>query len=103
MIYLMECGYIFPVLNKMRQWSTIIDQSLIRHFVLNVLNMIEPPYSPEFLNSFLEILSSISKESLLLNENKPILDPFINYCMEIKDKLTSENQEYIDNISNVKK
>lgn len=99
----MECGYIFPVLNKMRQWSTIIDQSLIRHFVLNVLNMIEPPYSPEFLNSFLEILSSISKESLLLNENKPILDPFINYCMEIKDKLTSENQEYIDNISNVKK
>lgn len=94
----MECGYIFPVLDRMKKWSTTIDQSLIRHFVLNVLEMIEPPYSTEFLNSFIEILSSVPKESLFINSNKPIIEPFIKFCIESKEKLSEENKEYISKI-----
>jgi hypothetical protein len=36
MIYLMECGCVLPVLKRIQHWTSKIDQSLLRHFVIKV-------------------------------------------------------------------
>lgn len=82
MLYLMRCGYIMPVLDYVRSWPKTVDQGLLRHFVAQVkllhlgfavhssifvliscwcvfnqvIDMIEPPYSAEFLRLLLRIV-----------------------------------------------
>jgi len=58
MLYLMRCGYIMPILEYVQNWATTIDQALMRHFVTKLLEMIEGPYSEQFLHKMLEILDA---------------------------------------------
>ena len=55
MVHLMSRGHVIQTvkyINKCwKQQDT--DISLIRHFVIEVLDMIGPPYSTEFINRFL--------------------------------------------------
>jgi negative elongation factor C/D len=76
MIYVMECGCVIPVLNRIKRWTSKIDQSLLRHFVIKVLEMISPPFSNEFVHKFLDIINSLSPESLKLQETATLLASF---------------------------
>lgn len=59
-IHLMSKDYVIPVLNYINKcWKTgDTDISLIRYFVVEVLNMIAPPYTMEFIDLFLPLVES---------------------------------------------
>lgn len=58
MIHLMSRGYVLPVVKYIHScWSNgETDISLIRYFVTEVLDMIGPPYTPEFVTLFLPLV-----------------------------------------------
>ncbi|EDO47251.1 predicted protein [Nematostella vectensis] len=58
MIHMLSRGYVIPVISFIHKCMTgqITDNSLIRHFVTEVLEMIAPPYSSEFVQLFLPIV-----------------------------------------------
>ena len=65
MLYLVYHGYIFPVVEKMFQYCLSIDHSLIRHFITELLDNMEPPYSTSFYDAVIRLLSTTAgKESL---------------------------------------
>ncbi|XP_073233428.1 negative elongation factor D-like [Porites lutea] len=58
MIHLLSRGYVVAVISYINSCleKQNTDNSLIRHFVTEVLEMIAPPYSPEFIQLFLPIV-----------------------------------------------
>ncbi|CAH3160506.1 unnamed protein product, partial [Porites evermanni] len=58
MIHLLSRGYVVAVISYINSCleKQNTDNSLIRHFVTEVLEMIAPPYSPEFILLFLPIV-----------------------------------------------
>lgn len=58
MIHLLSRGYVIPVISYINSCleKQNTDNSLIRHFVTEVLEMIAPPYSTEFVQLFLPIV-----------------------------------------------
>ncbi|EJW75474.1 hypothetical protein WUBG_13617 [Wuchereria bancrofti] len=57
-VHLLSVGFALPVIekiNKMFQEGQI-DVSLARYFAIDVLDIIEPPYSEEFIETFLPIV-----------------------------------------------
>jgi len=56
MLYLMKCGHIMPILEHILVWPKTVDQGLLRHFIAQVIGMIEPPYSAAFLRILLRIV-----------------------------------------------
>jgi hypothetical protein len=68
LVFLLECGHVLPVLVYMTARSTQVDQSICRHLVFRVLDMVGPPYSPTFIDSFLPVLSVLSDKSLSATE-----------------------------------
>ncbi|VDN00460.1 unnamed protein product [Onchocerca ochengi] len=57
-VHLLSVGFALPVvekINKMFQEGQI-DVSLARYFAIDVLEIIEPPYSEEFVETFLPIV-----------------------------------------------
>ena len=55
MVHLMSRGHVIQTVKYVNMWwkQQDTDISLIRHFVIEVLDMIGPPYSTEFINRFL--------------------------------------------------
>uniref|UniRef100_A0A6B2L0X1 Uncharacterized protein n=1 Tax=Arcella intermedia TaxID=1963864 RepID=A0A6B2L0X1_9EUKA len=94
-IYLMECGYVMPVLSTVDEWSLQgIDQSLIRYYVTKVLEMVGPPYSVVFVQRLLKIISRLSERSMSVPEYKQVLKPFLEQLAEIK--LTKQEQDLVE-------
>ena len=56
------------------------DVSLIRHFVTEVLDMISPPYTAEFVNLFLPFIENKDITGSLRNEEIQAVDEFIKQC-----------------------
>ncbi|KAL3989442.1 TH1 family protein [Acanthocheilonema viteae] len=59
-VHLLSVGFALPVIekiNKMFQEGQI-DVSLVRYFAIDVLDIIGPPYSEEFIETFLPIVSN---------------------------------------------
>ncbi|KAK0425413.1 hypothetical protein QR680_009187 [Steinernema hermaphroditum] len=65
-VHLVSVGLVLPVAEKVtRMWvDGFMDISLVRYFALEVLEMIAPPYSEEFISVFLPLV-----------ENPDIFDP----------------------------
>lgn len=78
MIHLISNGHVMPVIAFMnRCWKEQdTDASLIRHFITEVIDMVRPPYSAEFLTLFLPLV-----EEFRSDEEKSYQE-FINYCKE---------------------
>lgn len=81
MLNLICRGYVLPTIAFINQcWKEEdTDVSLIRHFVTEVLYMIRPPYSTEFMNLFLPLINNVSGNNALKQEE---VQEFINYCKQ---------------------
>jgi len=57
--HLLFCGYVAPVVEHMARMyqQGRMDSSLLRYFILGTLEMIEPPYSREFVTCFLPVVA----------------------------------------------
>ncbi|CAI9577947.1 unnamed protein product [Staurois parvus] len=62
MVHLLSRGYVLPVVTYMRRCLEKMDTdiSLIRYFVTEVLDVITPPYTSDFVQLFLPILENES-------------------------------------------
>jgi len=83
MIHLMTEDCVLPVVSYIKDCTDRqdTDASLIRYFVTEVLDIISPPYSSEFVHSFLPIIENESITSSIRTGggNDPVSD-FILYC-----------------------
>jgi negative elongation factor C/D len=90
MLYLMKCGFVMPVLDYIAQCTGHIDQSLIRHFITQLVEMIQPPYSPEFVASVLRVIAAnVDAFRAATWEAAADLPLFINECLAKQEDLLS--------------
>lgn len=83
MVHMLSRGYVIPVIQFIRKCmdSQLTDISLIRHFVTEVLEMIAPPYSREFIDIFLPIVKNDSiTEILRMPDKKDDVSRFLVHC-----------------------
>uniref|UniRef100_UPI00358E69DC negative elongation factor C/D n=1 Tax=Myxine glutinosa TaxID=7769 RepID=UPI00358E69DC len=83
MVHLLSRGCVLPVVSYIRRCldKQDTDLSLIRHFVTEVLDMVAPPYTPDFVSLFLPILENDSIAGTIKPEGEcdPVVD-FIAHC-----------------------
>ncbi|XP_039265499.1 negative elongation factor D-like [Styela clava] len=83
MVHLMSRGCVLPVISYIRERvdRQDTDVSLVRHFVTEVLDIICPPYTSDFVHMFLPIIENDNITGTLRNEegNDPVSD-FIVHC-----------------------
>ncbi|GAM22593.1 hypothetical protein SAMD00019534_057690, partial [Acytostelium subglobosum LB1] len=77
-VFMFSCGHVIPVLNVIRQWAPKIDPSLVRYFINQVLEIIEPPYSKEFIKSMSGIIEMVNPH---LTDNKENVQIFLGMLM----------------------
>lgn len=85
MVHLMSRGHVIQTVKYINKcWKEQdTDISLIRHFVIEVLDMIGPPYSMQFINLFLPLINNENINSSLKPEEEKSIKDFINYCKEM--------------------
>ncbi len=88
MVHLLSRGHVIPVVSYINKcWKgQDTDVSLIRHFAIEVLDMIGQPYSNEFINLFLPLIDNENINSSLKPDEERSVNEFLNYC---KDNATS--------------
>ncbi|KAL6062165.1 putative Endonuclease III [Balamuthia mandrillaris] len=86
MIYLMKCGHVLPVLKRVETWAPKIDQALTRYFILQLAEMIEPPYSRDFVNGFFNVLSLINADALRVSAENPDLAEYLAHCADHQEE-----------------
>ncbi|XP_075819375.1 negative elongation factor C/D isoform X2 [Microtus pennsylvanicus] len=83
MVHLLSRGYVLPVVSYIRRCLEKLDTdiSLIRYFVTEVLDVIAPPYTSDFVQLFLPILEndSIAGTIKAEGEHDPVTE-FIAHC-----------------------
>lgn len=83
MVHLLSRGYVLPVVSYIRKCLEKLDTdiSLIRHFVTEVLDVIAPPYTSDFVQLFLPILENDSIAGTIKTEGEhdPVTE-FIAHC-----------------------
>uniref|UniRef100_A0A182JQG4 Uncharacterized protein n=1 Tax=Anopheles christyi TaxID=43041 RepID=A0A182JQG4_9DIPT len=79
MVHLLVCGYVLPVVKYLRKCYSRCntDMSLIRYFVKEVLDVVTFPYSKEFVELFLPLVS----DSIIVDRNSDLVSEFIVNCM----------------------
>lgn len=85
MVHLVSRNFVIPVIKHMRKcWQKQdTDVSLIRYFVTEVLEIIEPPYSQEFIHILLPMIEASEITGNLKSENRDqhqLVENFIDYC-----------------------
>lgn len=77
-------GYVIPVLAFLNKcWKDQdTDISLIRHFVMEVLEMIGPPYSQKFVSLFLPLINNEYINTFLKADERKIVQEFLNHCKD---------------------
>ncbi|NXW04586.1 NELFD factor, partial [Fregetta grallaria] len=83
MVHLLSRGYVLPVVSYIRKCleKQDTDISLIRYFVTEVLDVIAPPYTSDFVQLFLPILENESIAGTIKTEGEhdPVTE-FIAHC-----------------------
>lgn len=85
MVHLVSRGYVVAVVSYIRKCTDTqkVDNSLIRHFVTEVLDIIAPPYSDEFVDLFLPVVQNEEITGSLRNaEKNDDVSIFIAHCGE---------------------
>lgn len=85
MVHLVSRNYVIPVVKHMRKcWQKQdTDVSLIRYFVTEVLEIIEPPYSQEFIHNLLPMIEANEITGNLRAENRDqhqLVENVLEYC-----------------------
>lgn len=85
MVHLVSRNYVIPIIKHMRKcWQRQdIDVSLIRYFVTEVLEIIEPPYSQDFIQILSPMIEASEITGNLKSENRDhyqLVENFIDYC-----------------------
>ncbi|KAL4235100.1 hypothetical protein ACF0H5_006738 [Mactra antiquata] len=83
MVHVFSCGCVLPVVNYIRECHNKQDTdiSLIRHFVSEVLDVIAPPYTQEFVNLFLPLIENDGITGTLRSEDgNDYVSEFICHC-----------------------
>uniref|UniRef100_A0A4W3J9E7 Negative elongation factor complex member C/D n=1 Tax=Callorhinchus milii TaxID=7868 RepID=A0A4W3J9E7_CALMI len=82
MVHLLSRGYVLPVVSYMRKCLEKLDTdiSLIRYFVTEVLDVIAPPYTSDFVHLFLPILENDSIVGTIRTEGE--CDPVAEFIGE---------------------
>jgi len=82
MVHLLSKGCVIPVMTYIKKcWEyQDTDVSLIRHFVTEVLDMISPPYTSDFINLFLPFIENGDITGSLRNEEVQAVQEFIKHC-----------------------
>jgi len=97
MIKLMQMGYVMPVLTFVKNNSVrgTIDHSLIRHFVIRLLQCAKPPYSRAFIREVNNLLQEAIVARALRFGTQQIIQRLLNgfkqACAE--QKRLEENEE----------
>lgn len=75
MVHLLSRGCVVPVINYIKNcWARQdTDMSLIRYFVTEVLDVISPPYTAEFIQFFYPLVSNEEVTGNMRNENENAL------------------------------
>ena len=79
LVFLMEHGFVLPVLRTVDSLFNSIDKSLIRHFVVTTLDMVAPPFSTAFLDPICRLLCQIKIEA---SEHRTIILQFIQHVLK---------------------
>ncbi|XP_077982594.1 negative elongation factor D-like [Glandiceps talaboti] len=83
MVHLLSRNYVVPIIQYIKKCvdKQDTDISLIRHFVTEVLEMIAPPYTSEFVQLFLPIIENEDITGTLRSEDgKDPVSDFIVHC-----------------------
>lgn len=83
MVHLLSKGFVIPVISFMSScWSQQdTDVSLIRYFVMEVLDVISPPYTIEFVNLFLPLVQNPEVTGQTKSEAEvTLVSSFVNHC-----------------------
>lgn len=85
MVHLVSRNYVIPVIKYMRKcWQKQdTDVSLVRYFVTEILEIIEPPYSQEFIQILLPMIEANDITGNLKAENRDhhkLVREFIEHC-----------------------
>ncbi|KAK0145525.1 Negative elongation factor D [Merluccius polli] len=83
MVHLLSRGYVLPVVGYIRKCLEKLntDISLIRYFVTEVLDVIAPPYTSDFVQLFLPILENDSIAGTIRTEGEH--DPVAEFIVSI--------------------
>ena len=97
MVHLMSRGHVIPTVKYINKcWKEQdTDISLIRHFVIEVLDLIGPPYSSEFINLFLPLINNENINSSLKAEEEKSIKDFISYCRDMPVASMSNETNYL--------
>lgn len=85
MVHLVSRNYVIPIIKHMRKcWQKQdLDVSLIRYFVTEMLEIIEPPYGAEFVSILLPMIEANEITGNLKIENREhyqLVENFIDHC-----------------------
>ncbi|XP_066928069.1 negative elongation factor D-like [Clytia hemisphaerica] len=83
MIHMLSRGYILPVVSYIKDCmdKQLSDVSLLRHFVVEVLEMIAPPYSPDFISLMLPIVKNKEiTDTLRTSSGEDDVSQFLSRC-----------------------
>ncbi|KAM4030277.1 negative elongation factor C/D [Anomaloglossus baeobatrachus] len=91
MVHLLSRGYVLPVVTYIRRCLEKLDTdiSLIRYFVTEVLDVIAPPYTSDFVQLFLPILENDSIAGTIKTEGEH--DPVTEFIAHCKSKFIMIN------------
>lgn len=91
MVHLLSRGYVLPVVTYIRRCLEKLDTdiSLIRYFVTEVLDVIAPPYTSDFVQLFLPILENESIAGTIKTEGEH--DPVTEFIAHCKSKFIMIN------------
>uniref|UniRef100_A0A915Q520 Negative elongation factor D n=1 Tax=Setaria digitata TaxID=48799 RepID=A0A915Q520_9BILA len=81
-VHLLSVGLALPVVEKINKMfrDGQIDISLVRYFAVEVLEIVAPPYSEDFINVFLPIVSNPEIFDQNINDKIPAAKEFIEHC-----------------------
>lgn len=95
MIYLVQLGFVLPVLKYIKRISSSIDESLIVHTLKMILDMAEPPYTDEFIDLIVEIVEPIAESLNKAMDVKTVVWEFLNYALNRKEPINADTREII--------
>ncbi|XP_005104209.1 negative elongation factor D [Aplysia californica] len=81
MLHLLHKGCVIPVVTFITKCVEDTDISLVRHFVTELLDMIAPPYTVEFVQLLLPLIENKAiTDTLRTSDGKDPVSEFINHC-----------------------
>jgi len=81
MLHLLHKGCVIPVVTFITKCVEDTDISLVRHFVTELLDMIAPPYTGEFVQLLLPLIENKAiTDTLRTSDGKDPVSEFISHC-----------------------